>query len=750
MDITSLDANPLDAKSLDAESLDAESLDAKSLDRSLDAKSLMPLTSIDTISESAPNVAIHTEQSPSSLEDQSANDRLSENRLSENRLSEKSLALVNEPNGILTEELAGIELSHTKQKGDCLYLYSQDREVNCATQILEAIAPSTQDLASSVLFAEGIRRLKLHGNAWALGLDLPISDGAIVAAEIIANLLATFRHDQQPPKLAQAKLKLLLQNNCLNLLCETKINILQAEMALPILNALRAVRAAEYFQAVTVSSRVIGAKKPSWSFEIDLLAIGTHNPQPEIIEEDDSLALDDSSPDQEAVSDESSRNWSFGDRLNARLMGVGRMVFGLKWLGQTTPQMTPQVLSLPTCIASFVIGLGLTIALDRTLSRYEPPDPSIKFAIADTKIDVQGDRKASAPAKETANKPALNFNIALFNEKLALLDWQTTNKRRSPDILIVGSSRALRGIEPNVLEKALINRGFKDISVFNLGIDGATAKVVNLQITQILARPQLPRAIVWADGLRAFNSSRSDITYDEITASSGYKQLQESLKANGLNSEPLSNQNVAIAKSLNPISQSLDALFTTLPKRQEIRTSLVKKFDRNTHMLSNSEALIASTLPSTATALDSKGFVAFDVTFDPNTYFQKFPQVPGDYDLDYRNFDTTGSQFEAFANVVDFCRRNDIELIVVNMPLHATYLDNIRTRYEATFNERMQELALRESFTYLDLSHQIQNQAELFSDPSHLNQKGAITIAKLLAQNPKISWQNIFNNKPKR
>ena len=44
-------------------------------------------------------------------------------------------------NSILPEELAGIKLSHTKQKGDCLYLYSQDREVSCAKQILEAIAP---------------------------------------------------------------------------------------------------------------------------------------------------------------------------------------------------------------------------------------------------------------------------------------------------------------------------------------------------------------------------------------------------------------------------------------------------------------------------------------------------------------------------------------------------------------------------------------------------------------------------------
>jgi hypothetical protein len=347
--------------------------------------------------------------------------------------------------------------------------------------------------------------------------------------------------------------------------------------------------------------------------------------------------------------------------------------------------------------------------------------------------------------KGITNKPALNFNIALFNEKLALIDWQTSNKLRSPDVLIVGSSRALRGIEPSTLEKVLTSKGYKNISVFNLGIDGATAKVVNLQITQILTRPQLPRMIIWADGLRAFNSSRSDITYDEITASAGYKQLQETLKNNGINPDPVTTQNAIASKSPNPIAQSFDMLFTTLGKRQEIRTSLVKKFDRHTHLLSNSEALIAATMPSTVTALDSKGFVAFDVTFNPNTYFQKFPQVPGDYDLDYRNFEPNGAQFDAFTNVVDFCRRNSIELVLVNMPLHASYLDQIRTRYEATFSGRIQELALREGFTYLDLSQQLQNQAELFSDPSHLNKQGAIAIARMLAQNPKIRWQALKN-----
>ena len=627
---------------------------------------------------------------------------------------------------VLPESLLGLKLSHTKQKGDCLYIYSQDRDVECATQILEAIAPSTQDLESSVLYAEGIRRLKLQGQAWALGVELPIAPSAIIAAELIAALLTNFCQDQ---KLASTKLKLLLQNNCLNLLCETRTAILQAEMVIPMLNTLRTVRSAEYFQAVTVSNRVIGQKKPNWSFEIDLLAIGVQSPDPEIFESTEEI-------EQEAIAILSPED----DAINPWEQLITDAGHICKQVGKLIGQTSPRIPSVAVCVTSLAIGIGASVAIDRTLSHYAQPQEQTKLVIANPKINLQ----ENSSDKGITNKPVLNFNIALFNEKLALLDWQITNKRRSPDVLIVGSSRALRGIEPNILEKALINKGYKGASVFNLGIDGATAKVVDLQITQILSQPQLPRMIIWADGLRAFNGSRSDITYDEITASTGYKQLQTTQKNNGIIPDAQS-PNIANPPA-NPIAKALDLVFATSAKRQEVRTAVVKNFDRNTHLLSNSEALIAATMPSTATALDSKGFVAFDVTFDPNTYFQKYPQVPGDYDLDYRNFETSGSQFDAFANVVDFCRRNNIELLMVNMPLHNTYLDAIRLRYEATFNRRMEELALREGFTYLDISQSIPTQAELFSDPSHLNQKGAIAIAQMLAQNPKIPWQVLKKN----
>ena len=657
----------------------------------------------------------------------------------------------------LSEELAGLKLSHTKQKGDCLYLYTQDPQVSCAKEILEAITLSTQDLENSILFIEGIRRLKLHGDAWALGVELPIAQSAIASAEIIAALLTSFRQDL---KLLQTKLqlKLLLQNNCLNLLCETRNPILQAEIALPMLEILRSLRSSEYFQSVTVSHRLIGSKKPSWSFEIDLLAIGIESDTTEILtlqDDHDSTAIFTEENELELNPLQDGDKNLVGDLFGAfgdRLLSLGKICLQFQWLGKSTPNKSNfsdvtsipfQSLSMPACVIGLTLGLGTTVAIDRFLNEYSQTILPPKVRVAEVQENPQGSLENLPNKKEVSRKTALNFNISRFNEKLALLDWKTTTRKRSPDIIIVGSSRALRGIEPSTLEKELRNKGFKDISAFNLGLDGATAKVVNLQITQILPRPQLPRMIVWADGLRAFNSNRSDITYDEITASSGYKQLQQTLKEQGINPDPLVTNKESPKNLSSPIAQAFTTIFATTNNRQDVRNSLVKSFDRNTHLLSNSEAIIAATTPATAATLDKQGFVAFDVVFDPKTYFQKYPQVPGDYDLDYRNFDINGSQFEAFANVVDFCRRNNIQLVVVNMPLHTTYLDPIRTQYESTFNGRMQELSSREGFTYLDLSQAIPYKSEFFSDPSHLNKQGAIAIAQMLAQNPKIPWQSL-------
>jgi hypothetical protein len=344
------------------------------------------------------------------------------------------------------------------------------------------------------------------------------------------------------------------------------------------------------------------------------------------------------------------------------------------------------------------------------------------------------------------DKPKANFNISSLNEKIALIDWQTTKKQQSPDVLIVGSSRALRGINPSALEQALKQQGYQNISVFNFGLDGATAQVVNIQLTQILETYQLPKMIIWADGLRAFNSRRKDTTYEEITASVGYQQLQTNLQNKGIDPQPIPNTTTT-TKPDSPFSRAFSSIFSTASQRQEIRNSIITSFNQHTQALSNSESLIAATIPKTAPVLDEKGFISFDVSFDPNTYFLKYPQVPGDYDLDYRDFATDGTQFDALNNIMEFCQRRNIHLVIVNMPLHDTYLDSPRLSQESIFNQHMQQLAQRNNFTYLNLSQSISGQANLFSDPSHLNKDGAIAIAQNLAQHPKMPWQLFKNQK---
>ena len=93
------------------------------------------------------------------------------------------------------------------------------------------------------------------------------------------------------------------------------------------------------------------------------------------------------------------------------------------------------------------------------------------------------------------------------------------------DIFVVGSSRATQGVDPLVLQQVLANRGFEQLKVFNWGIHGATAQVVELLLSEILMPEQLPRLIIWADGSRSFSRGRYDQTYENIRRSPGYRAL---------------------------------------------------------------------------------------------------------------------------------------------------------------------------------------------------------------------------------
>jgi hypothetical protein len=272
-----------------------------------------------------------------------------------------------------------------------------------------------------------------------------------------------------------------------------------------------------------------------------------------------------------------------------------------------------------------------------------------------------------------------------------------------PDVLVMGSSRSLQGIDPAALEEALGAQGHPGLKVYNFGINGATAQVMNLLVQHILTPEQLPKLIIWGDGSRAFNNGRPDRTYSQILASAGYRQM-------AAGEQPIPERSFAWEVSF---------------------TSAANK--------SRSGTAPAHAIPADLTP---QGFQQVTDEYNPDRYYQRFPWVPGQFDADYHAFNLQGKQAEATVKLARFARSEGITLVVVNLPLSRDYIDAVRRDYERDFQQHMWRLARQEQFMFRNLSQQPElMRNSYFADPSHINYKGARATALHLAADSTIPWQ---------
>jgi lysophospholipase L1-like esterase len=289
------------------------------------------------------------------------------------------------------------------------------------------------------------------------------------------------------------------------------------------------------------------------------------------------------------------------------------------------------------------------------------------------------------------------FNSPLLDEK-QILYLSYLEALGTPDVLIVGSSRAAQGIDPKELQYALASRGYSGLRIFNFGIHGATAQVVNWQIQELLTPEQLPKLILWVDGSRALNSGRVDRTFEAIVSSPGYQRLGASV--------------VQPSKAV----ESEAALELQLA------------------------AIAADPIPLSVSAIDANGFMPVADRFNPDSYYQKYPYVSGEYDGDYQNFTLDGTQTEAMKSFVTFARSRQIPVVFVNLPLTPDYLDPVRQNYEEEFRSYMQQNAPTTGFLWRDLTGRGLDRNDYFADPSHLNAAGAAAVARQLASDSAIPW----------
>jgi hypothetical protein len=299
-----------------------------------------------------------------------------------------------------------------------------------------------------------------------------------------------------------------------------------------------------------------------------------------------------------------------------------------------------------------------------------------------------------------------------------------------PDVAIIGSSRALQGIDPSVLQQALAAQGYPGLRIFNFSVNGATAQVVNFMLTKLLTPNQLPRMIVWADGLRAFNNGRVDRTYNEILSSPGYQLLMSGTRptlGSQLPATAISEDTVHAQQlySYQPVTN-----YATSPPRVDLLVGeivpgiLAQGFQGN----------------SLFQAIDANGFRAVSTRFNPSVYYRQNPRVSGDYDGDYAQFQLGGSQEAALRSVVALTKARRIPLLVVNLPVTNDYLDSSRSYRQQQFRQYMQNQARSLGFVWRDYSQGNLSRNDYFEDPSHLNRFGAAAVGRQLAGDQALRW----------
>lgn len=340
-----------------------------------------------------------------------------------------------------------------------------------------------------------------------------------------------------------------------------------------------------------------------------------------------------------------------------------------------------------------------------------------------------------SPAFPSFNSQTLNKQVKLYLRYVAEFG--------PPDVLIVGSSRASQGVDPIVLQRTLSNQGYRNATVFNFGVNGATAQVVDLKLRLVLTPEQLPRLILWADGARAFNSGRIDNTYNNVVASPGYQRLAAGVRP------PLPQTAISTP---NPFCIRLSAGFSTeegketkspgfpgfTPPQTDNQQFCIQPSNATDPSNPSAWVIQTSPLPAKSASPVSLGFNVVAAQFNPASYFRQHPRVPGNYDADYRSFTLAGRQAVAMNRVIRFARSRRIPIVFVNMPLTQIYFDSARTRYEQQFQTYMQRFANYGQLTFYDYGRRWLNQHQYFADPSHLNQYGAATISNQLGQNLKL------------
>ncbi len=491
-------------------------------------------------------------------------------------------------------------------------------------------------------------------------------------------------------------LSLLRRQHLIHVMSESPICPIQSQVATTVVKVIQQL-AWPGIRGVRIHGRIAGQSAAQWTYGVDF----SHAP----------LELPPVAVAHQFVVEPSLPRIGWGERMSEYLVGTGIWKHQFRSPGNNQLVYEPRF-RWERSLLLLLVGLGCITGSDLV----------IRSGLVNNQLASESSSKAVQ----------LSLNNYLLEQKLAQYQLRCS-QQGVPDILVVGSSRALRGVDPAILHNN------SNLQIYNFGINGATAQVVDLILRQLLKSDRLPKMVIWADGSRAFNSGRIDRTYETIASSSGYRKLARTSGFNHSNS-PLIQAQSFFQNAYQDVDTAIDTQLAAISPayhdrdrlKDLVRNSLpvVAQIADSNH--SNSSQDPAASINERDINID--GFLPLKIQFDPTTYYQKYTKVTGDSDLDYASFQLQDHQDIAFHQTIELLKTNKIPLVFVNLPLSDIYLDRFRRQHETTFKKYMQNLMDSNQLTFVDMDGLLNTRYDHFSDPSHLNQTGAVAVSEYLTQ----------------
>lgn len=285
-----------------------------------------------------------------------------------------------------------------------------------------------------------------------------------------------------------------------------------------------------------------------------------------------------------------------------------------------------------------------------------------------------------------------------------------------PTLVTIGSSIADMGFDVLDLEHRLSKKGIQAPG-FNFGVNGAGSVVFRELLSRVIIPLARPKMIIYGTSAIEFNRSSSIFLEDQrkFLASAGLSIVREGPTF------------AAVSKA---------ALFPVLPSYQLGELLWPSAF---------LEATNTTWLGVRGFKAEFRGQQRLKGTWG-DAMREGWPEWAT---VRYKNllFDYKVSEdsMATLRDIADLCRRHDIELVIVNMPVMLRPPElagsvfweieqqNGQGAIQATYEEALRNMVGALQVRFLDIGASNNYPADFFRDPYHLNEKGATELAREIA-----------------